>query len=212
MNEAPPDWVAWHDAYDDPRSSLRRRLDLVIGHIVHALDTTDRSPLRVISMCGGQARDLRAALVRSGRRDISGRVVELDPVLADDARQGLAELGATGIDVVAADAGELSAYAGAAPADLLLACGIFGNVSDADIERTIRSLPRLSAPGATVIWTRHRRAPDRTVDIRRWLAEAGFENTAFDPVDDLERPGSVGVAVYGGATMPLETGRLFTFE
>jgi hypothetical protein len=35
--------------------------------------------------------------------------------------------------------------AAALPADVLLLCGIFGNVSDDDIGRTVRALP--SAPG-----------------------------------------------------------------
>ncbi len=33
-------------------------------------------------------------------------------------------------------------------------CGIFGNVSAADIERTVMAAPGLCSAGATVIWTR----------------------------------------------------------
>ena len=36
------------------------------------------------------------------------------------------------------DASTTSAYRGAVPADLVLACGIFGNVSDEDIQRAAR--------------------------------------------------------------------------
>jgi len=35
------------------------------------------------------------------------------------------------------------------------------------------------APGATVIWTRHRREPNLTRDIRSWFSSAGFEEVAF---------------------------------
>lgn len=31
------DWVAWHRAYDDPSSSLSRRLELVRGHLSRAI-------------------------------------------------------------------------------------------------------------------------------------------------------------------------------
>jgi S-DNA-T family DNA segregation ATPase FtsK/SpoIIIE len=69
------------------------------------------------------------------------------------------------------------------PADLVLACGVFGNVTDADIVRTIDALPSLCARGATVIWTRHRRPPDATVAIRAELAAAGFEEVEFAAPD-----------------------------
>lgn len=212
MAPASSDWIAWHEGYDDETSSIARRLAVVQRHIAAVLTEFDGTPLRVISMCAGQARDLRGALERVPRREIVGRVVEIDATLADNARAGLRALGADGVEVVVGDAGELSAYEGAAPADLVLVCGVFGNVSHVDIERTIRALPMLTAPGGTVIWTRHRRAPNRTVDIRRWLAESGFRNTAFHPVDDPVRQGSVGVAVFDGTTRALTHGRLFTFD
>ncbi len=204
------DWAAWHAGYETD-TPLRRRLEIVQRQIAAALDATDHSPVRVISMCAGQARDLRGALELVARRDLHGRLVELDPDLADDARRGLAELGVGDLEVVVGDAGELSAYAGAAPADLVLACGVFGNISDADVETTLRSLPALCAPRATVIWTRHRRPPDLTPSIRRWLAEAGFENVAYDPVPGSETLGAVGVARFAGRTTPLAERHLFTF-
>ena len=71
-------------------------------------------------------------------------------------------------------------------------CGIFGNVSDRDIERTIRAAPALCRPGATVIWTRHRRPPDLTAQVRAWFTESGFEDVAFDA---LEPSVMIGVGV-----------------
>jgi hypothetical protein len=66
------------------------------------------------------------------------------------------------------------------PADVLMLCGIFGNVSDEDVRRTVYNASRLCAPQATVLWTRQRRGPDRTDQIRSWFAEAGYEELAFD--------------------------------
>jgi hypothetical protein len=211
VNGAPRDWVAWHARYDEG-GSLRRRLEIVQRHLVAALESQRRTPIRVISMCAGQARDLIGALGQTGRRDIVGRLIELHPDLAEDARTGLRSLGIAEVEVVTGDAGGLSAYEGAAPADVVLACGVFGNVSDADVETTIRSMPSLCARDATLIWTRHRRPPDLTAEIRRWLYESGFENVAFEPVDDPGTPGAVGVARFRGATLPLNSRRLFTFE
>jgi len=204
------DWQAWHSAYDSD-TPLRRRLEIVQRHIGEVLDTFYGSPLRVVSMCAGEARDLLGALDDRGRRDITGRLVELDPELAGRARTHADALGLHALEVRVGDAGTTASYAGAVPADLVLVCGVFGNISDADIERTLRALPMFCAPGATVIWTRHRRAPDMTVSIRRWLAESGFENTVYDPVPDSDTLGTVGVAVFRGATAPFVDQPLFTF-
>lgn len=160
-------------------------------------------------MCAGEARDLLGALAQVERRDIVGRLVELDPALAQNARRGLAELGVDGVEVITGDAGELGVYAAAAPADLVLECGVFGNISDADVERTVRASPALCAPGGTLIWTRNRRAPDLTGAIRAWYAESGFHEVAFDGVPDSLA--SVGVARFVGETAALTDQRLFTF-
>jgi hypothetical protein len=204
------DWQKWHTEYDSD-TPLRRRLAIVQRRIGAVLDTFDGSPLRVVSMCAGEARDLLGALNERERRDISGLLVELDPELAGRARAHAHALGLHDLEVHVGDAGTTASYAGAVPADLVLVCGVFGNISDADIERTLRALPMFCAPGATVIWTRHRRAPDMTVNIRRWLAESGCENTAYDPVPDSDTLGTVGVAVYRGATAPFVDQQLFTF-
>ena len=74
----------------------------------------------------------------------------------------------------------VASFADALPASALLLCGIFGNVSDRDIQRTIEAAPALCAAGATVIWTRHRRPPDLTPRIRAWFAGSGFDEIAFD--------------------------------
>ena len=42
-----------------------------------------------------------------------------------------------GIEVLCADAGTTASYAGAVPADLVLVCGVFGNITDADMMHTI---------------------------------------------------------------------------
>jgi hypothetical protein len=46
-------------------------------------------------------------------------------------------------------------------------------------------LPSLCAPGATVVWTRHRRPPDRTTEIRAWFADAGFAELSFDGSEEF---------------------------
>jgi hypothetical protein len=62
----------------------------------------------------------------------------------------------------------------------VLVCGVFGNISAADITATITALPGFCVPGAHVIWTRHRRPPDATPAIRADFAAAGFDEVAFE--------------------------------
>ena len=125
--------------------------------------------------CWASSRTIRAP------SDVTARLVELDPDLAARAKAAAPP----GVEVACGDASTTQAYRGAVPADLVLVCGIFGNVPDADIERTVRALPTLCAPEATVIWTRHRRPPDLTGEIRRWFGDAGFDEVAFEHSDAL---------------------------
>lgn len=179
------DWRRWHEPYEDAHSPLSRRLRVVQRLIKDALDGSHATSIRAISACAGQARDLLEVLVDHPRRDhVTARLVELDLTNAAHAARLANDAGLVGVEVVAGDASISSAYAGAVPADLVLMCGVFGNVPDDDVHRTIRFLPAMCAQGASVIWTRHRRAPDLTVQIREWFVEAGFEEIAFVAPDD----------------------------
>jgi hypothetical protein len=96
------------------------------------------------------------------------------------------------------------------PADLALACGIFGNVSDTDVRGTVAHLPELCAKGAMVIWTRGRFEPDLTPAIRGWFGDCGFEELTFTGIPDSTA--AVGVHRLVGEPQPLAPGtRYFTF-
>ena len=172
---SPVDWVDWHRAYADPASPLHRRLQLVQAHIRAALDAAPPGPLRAISVCAGQGTDLLPVLADHPRL-VGARLVELDPENAAAARAAAP----AGVEVVTGDAARLDAYAGAAPADLVLICGVLGRIGERDTANAIRLLPQLTATGGTVVWTRHRRAPDQTGRVRRLLRRAGFTEVAFD--------------------------------
>ncbi|GAA4460911.1 class I SAM-dependent methyltransferase family protein [Phytohabitans houttuyneae] len=205
------DWVQWHEAYEDPASSLSRRLAMVRQQIATVLDARPPGPIRVVSLCAGQGRDLLGALVDHPRRhDVVGRLVELDPHNAEVARTSAQQGGLAGIEVVTGDAADTGNYAGVVPADLVLACGIFGNVSDDDIRRTIAMLPGFCVTGGTVIWTRHREEPDLVPAICEWFEAAGFKPAW---VADGSAGYGAGVHVYSGPTTELPLGkRMFTFQ
>jgi hypothetical protein len=203
------EWVEWHAHYDDPSSSLSRRLTAVREQIVPALDRARPGPIGLLSLCAGDGRDVLPVLTQHPRgADVHGRLVELDPGLAATARAAAPP----GVEVVQGDAGTTSAAVGVAPVDLLLLCGIFGNIADEDIATTVAAVPTLLAPGGTVIWTRGTREPDMTPRVRSWFAAAGVRETAF--VANEPRPSwSVGAGVLDGPSRPLAADQgLFTFR
>lgn len=174
------DWTAWHAPYQDPSSELSRRLALVQRCIRTWASDQAPGPLRVLSLCAGQGHDLVGALRDHPRRsDVHGLLVEKEESNVARARAALSESGLSSLHPVVGDAGSTTAFATGVPAGLVLVCGVFGNIDDADVSRTIEHLPTLCSAGATVIWTRHRREPDLTPAIRGWFAGAGFEERGF---------------------------------
>jgi hypothetical protein len=174
------DWRAWHDPYDDPGSPLSQRLTLIQKHIRDWLNGRPDDRLRVVSVCAGQGRDLIEVLAeRPDAARVSALLVERDPANVAAAEAAIAEHRLAGVRVRQADAGELAEYRAAVPADLVLLAGVLGNISDADVLRTVRALPLLCAPGALVIWTRTRRPPALTPTIRGCFDDAGFTELAF---------------------------------
>ncbi len=202
-------WVEWHQEYDDPTSRLSQRLAHVQRSLSQALASAPPGRIRMISVCAGQGRDVLGVLEAHARAaDVHALLVELDPHNAQVARTRAAAAGLEGVVVQRGDAAFTAAYRDAVPADVLLLCGIFGNVSDEDVELTVRNASRLCAPGATVLWTRGRWEPDLTPRIRRWFAESGFEELAFDSDGNF----SVGTERLVAAPLDYdETLRLFSF-
>lgn len=205
------DWLEWHRDYDDPGSLLSQRLELVQGHLRAELDGATAGDIRLISLCAGQGRDVIGVLARHSRRDdVRARLVELDDRNVAVARQAAQAAGLDSVEVLKADAGITEAYAGAVPAQIVLACGIFGNITVNDIQATVAALPSLCSPGALAVWTRHRMPPDQTPSIRSWFREAGFSEEAFE----VSRDGlmSVGAHRLTGEPLAYVPGqRLFTF-
>ncbi len=203
------DWVRWHDDYDDPHSDLSRRLRIVQTRIREWLSAPTGQGRHIVSMCAGQGRDVLPVVAEARATGLQLTLVEYDASNAQQAQTSARALGVD-IDVRRADAGAACTYADLPRADLLLACGIFGNIDDADIHRTVEALPQLCNEAATVVWTRSRRAPDLTNDIRAWFTEAGFAERSFDAPDDALF--SVGTCRLLAETRPLaDDRRWFTF-
>lgn len=189
---------------------MARRLRTVQSQTRAALDDAPAGPLKVISLCAGDGRDLLHVLSDHPRRhEVQARLVELDArnTAAASETARLAKLDQ--VEVVTGDASLIDQYRDMTPADLVLVCGVFGNITDSDIEGTIGACSQLCKTGGSVIWTRTRATPDRVPMICDWFGEQGFE------LQWLSEPGAgygVGVHRFTGTPRPLRTGtRLFEF-
>lgn len=206
------DWVEWHREYDDAGSLLSRRLERVQGHLRAELDRIPTGDIRLVSLCAGQGHDVIGVLAEHPRRaDVHARLVELDESNVRLASSAARAAALDGVEVLQADAGLTDAYLGAVPAQIVMACGVFGNLTASDVHATVAALPSLCVPGALVVWTRHRLPPDLTPAIRRWFTDAGFREEAFDLSDD----GFMAVAAHRLASAPstlVPGNRLFTFD
>jgi hypothetical protein len=203
------DYVRWHEQYDSPGSALARRLDVVQHDLSRALTEAPADAdgtRRLISMCAGEGRDVLPVLAdHPAGAAVRALLVELDPTLSDRARETAVRLGLTTVTVRTADAGILDSYSGFVPAHVLLACGVFGNVTVEDAERTIAALPGVLTDDGIVIWTRGQfdEGPDPSQHLRDCFDEAGFTEVSFTrPTDAHFR-----VGVHRLSSRP----RLFTF-
>jgi hypothetical protein len=190
----------------------QRRLRLVRAWLSQALDQASDGPLRLVILCAGHGHDVIGVLPGHPRRhDVRAVLVEGDVRNAEEARRAARQAGLDQVEVRQADAGTAASFADALPADMLLLCGIFGNVSEPDIQRTIEAALAMCRPGATVIWTRHRRPPDLTPRIRAWFTGAGFDEAGFDALgaDGLMSVGAARLARVPQGRLP--EGPLFTF-
>jgi hypothetical protein len=214
-HEEPSHWVRWHGEYEDPATNLSRRLRTVQAMMREALDAVQSDhgrPIRIVSLCAGQGRDVIDVVAEHPRRDnVDALLVELDPALVTFARvraeaAGLGDL----VRVVEGDASLARWYTEHVPADLVLVCGVFGNISAADITATVHALPSFCLPGSHVVWTRHRRPPDATSAIRADFAAAGFGEVAFEAPEGTVM--TVGHHRFDGVTAPFDPARrLFDF-
>lgn len=184
------DWVQWHEDYESPKSSLARRLTVVQRDLRRALADAPcgaDGTRHLISMCAGDGRDALPVLANHARgRDVNALLVELDPALSQRARTTARDLGPSRVQVHTADAGTTNTYLHLPPVQLVLACGVFGNITFDDARRTIATLPTLLAARGIVIWTRGRgdNAHDPSLDIRTCFLEHGFAEMSFTRPSD----------------------------
>ncbi len=204
------DWYGWHEKYDIPGSPMAQRLKTVQRHIKVALDNCPAGPLSVVSVCAGQGRDLLDVLAEHSRaKDTQALLVDLDERNKSRIKERADMLGLSEVNAVTGDASLVDHYRHMAPAHLVLLCGLFGNITDEDIQRTIESCSQLCRTHGAVIWTRNRKAPDKVPLICEWFEAQNFDR---DWVSDDDPHYGVATHRFRGHHLPIAYGtHMFTF-
>jgi hypothetical protein len=118
----------WHEAYDDPSSSLARRLGVVRRRLGAVLDAAAGERRQLLSLCAGDGRDVipvlaaRAAWLSS----VSALLVEWNEGLSRRAADAASSSGLKAVEVRCADAGDPASFNDVLPVDVLLLCGTLG--------------------------------------------------------------------------------------
>lgn len=195
---------------------VQRRLTEALDAL-DAPDALGTTPRHILSLCAGEGRDVVPVLAtRHARAGLRAVLVERDPQLAGRAADAAHAAGLASVDVRCADAGLVASFVDVLPVDVLLVCGVFGNLAHDHVRAVVGMLPRLVAPGGFVLWTRGGSAPDRRQEVRRWFSEARMEEHAFDGAPALYGVGlhrrPAGPVAAGPVQAGGLSGRLFTFE
>lgn len=208
------DWFAWHGNYDRNRN-LQARLSIVCDQLSACLSHCEAGPVRVISVCAGDGRDLLMTMIDQPRApDVQALLVEQDARLVKSG-QSAADLGGIGerLRFIEGDATDSSVYQGFAPADVVLVCGVFGHVREQDVPQLIQSLTLLCKSGGSVVWTRSTKAWDGENNVNRikeLFQAAEFVEVAYE----LTPRGASGIGTHrylgSGGTLP-ESETLFIF-
>ena len=207
----PPDWSDWHRGYDQANSAQARRLVIIQRFINRWLDDRPPSPVKILSLCAGDGRDVIEVLAsREDRARALVTLVERDTNNVNRARLQAERLGLGNVRIVQGDAGWTRSFMDAVPADLIIIAGVFGHLSDDDIRGTIMVLPGMCNPNATVLWTRRRRPFGILKDVARWFEEAHF--SALPSFSREKTNTYIGAHRYIGEARPFNAAqKLFTF-
>ena len=175
------DWLSWHQAYDIPASSMACRLEVVRRQLSQILDEMTATKPLLLSPCAGDGRDVISVLAaRAAQPDVAAVLIESDTTLARRASEAAADAGLSSVQVRCGDAGDLASFSDVLPVDVLMLCGIFGNIERSAVKSVVDATPRLVSFGGYVIWTRGGSEPDTRPEIRRWFRSAGLEEVAFE--------------------------------
>jgi hypothetical protein len=204
-------WSNWHNEYENENSELNARKRAVQAEVFALAAKCQPGPITIISICGGQGREVIGALEHHPRRaDVRGRIVELDEDNAAFARSTARKAG-IGIEVFAGDASLAASYAGLPPADIVVISGVFGHLSNSDRVSLISFVRQIVKTGASVVYTFFRWDEEQVQQLRSYFSDQQFEEGAFETLDGKYKF-IIARAQYSGAPLPFDAGaKVFNF-
>ena len=198
------DWSSWHDEYEKEGSELHLRKSCVQKNIAEIVDQSQPGPVTIVSICGGQCREVIGALENHPRRaDIRGRLVELDPENAAFASAWAKQVGLDNLEIFHGDASLTNSYKDLPPVDIVVISGVFGHIDDADRKRLIGFVRQLVRDDGFVVWTSHSLGGGKAEEVRQH-----FRNFNFIEDNHAVLPGQFGFTV----TRSRYTGEPVAFE
>jgi hypothetical protein len=206
-------WTGWPDeAYAQRR--YQQRLQAVQEHLCSNLNEAPAGALRLISICAGDGRDLIGVLRTHERRtDVSAWLIELD---CESVAAGMQQTKAAGLEnsvhFINGDATNYATYQGIGPADIVLACGVWGHVLAHERVSFATALAALCKAGGSVTWTRGvSNGTSRLHEIELIFARAVWEQVRTSVTAD--KKWAVVTHRYGGSQVKLPpAGRIFNFH
>ena len=206
-------WSGWPTAaYAHAR--YQNRLQAVQEHLCGSLNEAPAGPLRLLSLCAGDGRDVIGILRTHERRlDVSAWLIELDrqSVTSGAREASVAGLGHT-VHFRQADATDYATYLDVAPADIVLVCGVWGHVPAHERASLAGALAGLCKPRGTVTWTRGiSKGVARLREIELLFGQPEWEPVRITTTADEKW--TVASYRYAGAQFELPpAGRIFNFH
>jgi len=205
-------WSTWHDEYENQDSELNARKRAVQAQVAAIATDCPPGPVTVVSICGGQAREVIGALENHPRRaDVRGRIVELDGENAAFARAWAKKAGLDKLEVVTGDASLSSAYASLPPADVVVLSGVVGHLCHPERVQLVAFTHQILRTGGYVVNTYYRVREEESQQLRDAFHANQFEEESFETLAGKFQF-TIARNRYLGQPKPFEPGvRVFNF-
>ena len=209
-------WRVWSDWPQEvyQQQSYQQRLWIVQEHFAKCLDNVPCGPVRVLSLCAGDGRDVIGVLSSHPRRtDVTGWLVESSrqSIAIGACHAASAGLERT-VNFLCGDATLYATYKDIAPADIVLVCGVWGHVAADQRALLVAGIASLCKSDGVVIWTRGL-GPNmnRLQEIQSHFAGLDWDKVRVSNTPDQRW--AVATYRYSGPTHQLlKSGRLFRFQ
>ncbi|MEX2306169.1 MAG: class I SAM-dependent methyltransferase [Pirellulales bacterium] len=206
-------WSGWPErAYQ--RERYQQRLESVQKHLAECLAIAPQGPVRIISICAGDGRDVIGVLRTHPRvADVKAWLVELNP---ESVALGMRQATSAGLEsritFLNQDATVYETYKNIAPADIVLACGVWGHVPPEGRVTLVRALAALCKPGGTVLWSRGvSKGMHRLDAVESLFLSPSWEKVALNLTPDNQW--AVAIHRYCGPPRELpNSGQIFHFQ